>query len=315
MIASMKQRFLWFAVCAAVFASVMPFHGASNPFLGRWNITITSGNMTYPGWLEVTEAAGKVEARVQPRTGSVHPATNVKLAGSQLSLTVSEADKDRPAVTWTLSEKGGALSGMQMRGSEHGDVKGVRAPALDRKPPAAWTAPEALFNGKDLTGWDPDNPSTNQWAARDGAMVNQAKGANIRTARTFDDFKLHIEFNCPEGGNSGIYLRGRYEVQVEYEPVGTNDKFHSLGSVYGFLAPSKELPKKPGQWESLDITLVGRRVTIVRNGVTVIENQEIPGTTGGARDSREGEPGPLYIQGDHTGGMKYRNITIAVPRK
>jgi hypothetical protein len=102
---------------------------------------------------------------------------------------------------------------------------------------------------------------------------------------------------------------------VEYEPLSFNDEFHRVGSIYGFIAPAAELPRKPGTWESFDVTLVGRIVTVVRNGVTIIDHQEIAGTTGGALDSNEGEPGPIYIQGDHTGGMKYRNITVAVPRR
>jgi hypothetical protein len=76
-----------------------------------------------------------------------------------------------------------------------------------------------------------------------------------------------------------------------------------------------DVAPQPGQWESFDVTLVGRTVTVVRNGQVTIDRQEIPGITGGAIDSREGEPGPLYLQGDHTGGMKYRNITISVPER
>jgi hypothetical protein len=123
-----------------------------------------------------------------------------------------------------------------------------------------------------------------------------------------------VEVNCPEKGNSGIYLRGRYEVQVEYEPAGTEDKFHGMGAVYGMVAPTVELPRKAGEWETFDITLVGRYVTIVRDGVKIIDNQEIAGITGGALDANEGEPGPFYLQGDHTGGLKYRNITVSVPK-
>jgi hypothetical protein len=102
---------------------------------------------------------------------------------------------------------------------------------------------------------------------------------------------------------------------VEYEKVGANDKFHSIGSVYSMIAPAVELPRTPGKWESFDITLVGRWLTVVRNGVKTIDNQEIAGTTGGALDSNEGGPGPFYLQGDHTGGMKYRNITVQVPKQ
>jgi len=145
-------------------------------------------------------------------------------------------------------------------------------------------------------------------------LVDGGPGANLRTTKKFEDFKLHIEYNCPDKGNSGVYLRGRYEVQVEYEPADANDKFHGMGSLYGFIAPSQELPKRPGEWESYDITLVGRHVTVVRDGVSTIDNQEIPGITGGAIDSKEGDPGPIYLQGDHTGNMRYRNIRISLPK-
>ena len=79
--------------------------------------------------------------------------------------------------------------------------------------------------------------------------------------------------------------------------------------------PSSELPRTPGQWEPFEVTLVGRTVTLVRNGVKVIDQKEIDGITGGALDADEGKPGPFYIQGDHTGGLKFRNITVAVPKK
>jgi hypothetical protein len=288
---------------------------SGNPFVGRWDITITTPTDSYPDWMEFVENNGKAEVRVQPRGGSVHPAAGAKVEGSHLTLTVSPATARGPELIWELDAKGDRLTGSQKRGDSVAKISGVRAPELKRNPPKAWTDPEPLFNGKDLTGWEPTNPSANHWVAKDGVLLNESKGANLKTTRKFDDFKLHIEFNCPENGNSGVYLRGRYEVQVEYEPAGTEDKLHGMGSVYGFLGPSVESPRKAGQWETFDITLIGRNVTIVRNGVTTIDNQEIPGITGGALDSDEGQPGPFYIQGDHTGGMKYRNITVSVPKR
>jgi hypothetical protein len=265
--------------------------------------------------MELVERDGKPEVRIQPRAGSVHKVADVKLNGTHLALTLSPADAKGPATTWTLDVKGDKFTGVQKRGNAVSQLAGVRAPELKREPPKAWTNPEPLFNGKDLNGWEPTTPSNNQWVAQDGTLLNTKKGANIKTTRKFDDLKLHIEFSCPEGGNSGVYLRGRYEVQVEYEPLDANDEFHRVGSIYGFIAPSVELPRKPGTWESLDVTLVGRMVTVIRNGVTTIDHQEIPGITGGALDSNEAEPGPIYIQGDHTGGMKYRNITISLPQR
>ena len=282
----------------------------ANPFVGRWDITVTAGNTVYPDWMEFVEKDTKPAVRIQPRAGSVRPVKEVRMDGAHLILTLN------PGATWDLTVNGDHLTGVQKRGDKvTAQLAGIRAPELNRKTPKAWTKPEPLFNGKDLTGWEPDNPASNHWVAQDGVLLNQTKGANLRSVRKFEDFKLHIEFNCPENGNSGVYLRGRYEVQVEYEPAGTEDAYHSMGSIYGMLAPKAELPRRPGEWESFDITLVGRRVSIARNGVMTIDNQEIPGITGGAIDANEGEPGPFYIQGDHTGGMKYRNITISVPKK
>jgi hypothetical protein len=245
----------------------------------------------------------------------VYQVKNYKANGAHLSLVLQEANGTQTALTWDVDASGDKLSGSQKRGDSIGQVIGVRAPALVRPEPKSWSAPEPLFNGKDLTGWEPLDPAHNHWVAKNGELVNEAHGANLRTTRAFDDFKLHIEFNCPDDGNSGVYLRGRYEVQIEYEPLTSNPPERRIGSVYGFLTPSVEMPRIPGQWESYDVTLVGRTVTVVRDGVTILDKQEIRGTTGGALDSNEGAPGPIYLQGDHTGGLLFRNITVQVAQR
>jgi hypothetical protein len=182
--------------------------------------------------------------------------------------------------------------------------------------PKRWTTPEPLFNGRDLSGWEPmGDPSKSHWVVKDGLLVNEAHGANLRSTRAFNDFRLHFEVLCPDHANSGFYLRGRYEVQLEYEPLANNPPERRIGSVYGRIAPERELPRRPGQWETFDVTLVGRTLTVVRNGVTILNGREIEGITGGALDANEADPGPFYIQGDHTGGLKFRNITVAVPAK
>jgi Domain of Unknown Function (DUF1080) len=286
------------------------------PFNGRWDLTVSTPQESYPSWMEVTQDGTGANVKVVGRVASVHPAKDVKVEGSRLSFTSTEHFGKPIQVTWVFNAVNGRLTGTQKReDGVLGRIVGQHAPALDRKPPSAWSTPEKLFDGKDLTGWLPDKPSENHWKAINGELVNESPGANIRTARKFEDYKLHIEYNCPKEGNSGIYQRGRYEVQVAYEPPGTNDKLHGMGAIYGFIAPAVDLPEKPGQWETFDITLVGRHVTVVRDGVTTIDNQEIPGITGGALDSHEALPNSLYIQGDHTGGMKYRNITISVPKR
>jgi Domain of Unknown Function (DUF1080) len=253
---------------------------AASPFAGRWDLTISTANDVYPSWMAFADEGGQPAVRIVGRTGSVYPARDPKVQGSRLTLA------DPP---WDLTVKNGQISGR----TPDGAIAGVPAPPLDRKPPKSWSAPEPL------SGW----AAGTQWVAQNGELQNPKAGANLRTLRSFDDFKLHIEYNCPPGGNSGVYLRGRYEVQVEYEPAGKNDGFHSMGSIYGFIPPSADVAPRPGQWESYDITLVGRTVTVLRDGVLIIDSAEIPGITGGALDSRESEPGPIYLQGDHTGGL------------
>jgi hypothetical protein len=299
----------------ALYSKAM-FKNPKAPFAGQWDISVTIPTTEYPDWLEVSDDNGNPKVRLQQRTGSVHPVASAHYEGKYLILEISPANDKGPAITWDLRIEGHRLVGVLKRGEmTNGQISGVRAPALKRKEPKAWTAPEPLFNGKDLAGWQPDNLSKVHWVVKDGAILNESGGANLKTQRKFQDFKLHVEYNCPNLGNSGIYLRGRYELQVEYEKPGVEDKLHEMGSIYGMLAPSQELPRKPGEWETFDITLVGRDVTIVRNGITTIDHQQIPGITGGALDANEAEPGPFYLQGDHTGGMMYRNITVSVPEE
>lgn len=303
-------------VCLLAAAALTPAVAQkADPFTGRWDLVVTpkaANAKVYPDWMEAGVKDGAPAVRIQPRSGSAFYARQIKVEGTHLSL-----QWENGTTTWDLDLKGGKLAGVEKRGANvFATLAGVRAPLLKRNPPKEWTAAEPIFNGKDLTGWEPTDPAlANRWMVKDGELVNESKGANLKTTRKFDDFRLHIEFNCPDDGNSGVFLRGRYEVQVEYEKVGANDEFHSIGSVYSMLAPAVVLPRTPGKWESFDITLVGRWLTVVRNGVKTIDNQEIAGSTGGALDSNEGEPGPFFLQGDHTGGMKYRNITVQVPGK
>jgi hypothetical protein len=236
--------------------------------------------------------------------------------GSHLTMTVAPASAGHPAETWELDAKGNTLTGVQRRGDHSTPLTGVRAPALNHRSPKGWLAPESLFNGKNLDGWQPiGDVASNHWVVKDGVLVNEAHGANLKSTREFEDFKLHFEVNCPDDANSGFYLRGRYELQLEYGPAGSEPPERAMGAIYGRLAPNAELPRTPGKWETFDVTLVGRTVSVARNGVVTIDRKEIEGITGGALDADEGKPGPFYIQGDHTGGLKFRNITVAVPNK
>lgn len=305
-------------------------YAAPNPkaFLGRWDFTVTpaTGN-PYPQWMELKQEGGKLTGRVQPRGGGWRVIEGASIDDSgKLTVNVSPATQRAPAIHWELTSPGkNQLTGIEKRGDKDGPkLAAVRAPKLDRKAPKAWEAPRAIFNGKDLTGWEPiGNVSNSKWVARDGELVNDnpdppagtprgPSAANIKTTEKFQDFKLHIEVLCPDHGNSGIYLRGRYEVQVGTEGGKLPD--HEMGAIYShYPPPANDL--NLGKWTSFDITLVGRHVTVVRDGKVYHNNVEIPGPTGGALDSNEAEPGPFFLQGDHHGVIRYRNITVQVPKK
>ena len=298
------------ALFAVVLAS--PLFSQTSPLVGRWDINLTRGAT----WLGITEKKGALEVWYQPTGGNVRQVKELRAEGKHLTLTITPAAGDHSVTIWELDADGNTLNGVQQRDDATQPLHAVRAPALKRPEPKAWTNPEPLFNGKDLTGWEPIGDTANtHWTVKDGLLFNAAHGANLRTTRTFEDFKVHYEVNCPDDANSGFYLRGRYEVQIESEALDKNPPERRIGSIYGRIAPSPALPRTPGAWEMFDVMLVGRTVTVVHNGVTTIDHKEIEGITGGALDANEGEPGPFYIQGDHTGGLSFRNITVSVPKK
>lgn len=310
----MRQFFASMVLCGMLASSAFAQTGAS-AFAGRWNFNITTPRGTRASWLGIKDKGGALEVWYQPTGGNVIQLADVKTEGQRLILTLNQASGNRPATSWELEAHGDKLTGVQRRGSDTTEIAGVRAPELKRPMPQAWSKPEPLFNGKDLTGWEPvGDPAGSRWKVIDGLLVNTDVGGNLKTTSKFNDFKLHFEVNCPDNANSGVYLRGRYEIQIEYHPGSTAPPERRMASVYGRIAPKPEMPAKPGQWETFDVTFVGRTLTVARDGVTIIDRQEVEGITGGALDANEAEPGPFYIQGDHAGGIKFRNITVAVPK-
>ena len=284
-------------VCLVVAAQV------GDGFLGRWDLTVTAGSTEYPSWLEVTRADGKLAARMVGRSGSVQP-VEVKIEGDEI---VFGSFRGRLAG----GRLGGTGTDRQAREVKWVGVRVVRPPAAQKEP--AWGRPVTLFKGKDLGGWTFKDPRGKEcWMVADGALVNKPPCPNILTEQKFRDFKLHVEYNLDAKSNSGVYLRGRYEVQIADSGARELDS-HGVGGVYGFLAPKLAAAKPAGEWQAFDITLVGYQVTVVFNGKTIIEREEIPGITGAALDSRESEPGPIMLQGDH-GRVQFRNIVITPAR-
>jgi hypothetical protein len=211
----------------------------------------------------------------------------------------------------------GRLEGDRLAGSmtfpdgKKFDWTGVRAPSLERTAAPTWGEPIRLIPASGLAGWHAV-AGENQWTVTNGVLSSPKSGANLVTDRKFTDFKLRLEFRYPKGSNSGVYLRGRHEVQIE-DNYGLDPAPDRFAGVYGFIQPSEMAARAPGEWQTYEITLVGRMVTVVANGKTVICNREIPGITGGALDSDEGAPGPIMLQGDH-GPIEFRNMTITPAR-
>lgn len=279
--------------------------------IGRWDIVIDKAGKSLPSWLEVQKSGTHtLIGRFVYAFGSARPVSEVKVNNGKYSFSIPpQWEAGNRNMDFEFEVSGDNIKGtMVYTDGVTYNFTGVRAPLLTRDAEPVWAAPIKLFNGKNVEGWHTDG--TNQWIAEDGILRSPHSGANLISDKTFTDFKLHIEFRYPQGSNSGVYLRGRYEVQIidtkSGDPEPINNQF---SAVYGFLPPNKMMAKDPGEWQYYDITLIGRLVTIAANGKTVICNAEIPGITGGAINSNEGEPGPILIQGDH-GPIDFRNIVI-----
>jgi hypothetical protein len=286
----------------------------SAPIIGRWDIDVHYPGKDVPSWLEVHLSGSRtLVGRWVGGGGSARPISKISFADGKFDFSIPpQWEPQDHDLSVNGSVQGDSLVGtMVMPDGKQYNWRGARAPMLTRHREPNWDLPTPLFNGDNLGGWHVTGEK-NQWKAENGVLRSPESGSNIATDRTFTDFKLHIEFRYPKGSNSGVYLRGRYEVQIE-DTGGKEPPDDVLASVYGFLAPSGDYSKGPGEWQVYDITLVGRMVTVVFNGKTVICNREIPGITGGAINSHEGLPGPIYLQGDH-GPIEFRNIVITTPK-
>jgi len=275
---------------------------------GRWDAVVKLRDRDYASWFEIVDEE-ELSGRFVGIEGSARSMTELRFEDNELYFSLPPQYEKREGL---LIFKG-RLEGGTIKGTTNDDdgdwveFSAVPAPALEYRD-VQWGDPIYLI-GKDLSNWKQrfsNDPSG--WKVENGVISNTPPSVDIVTKEKYTDFKLHAEWRVPEKGNSGIYLRGRYEVQIlddhEREP---DDR--STGSIYGYLKPSKKMTKPVGEWNTYDITFIGRWVTIVFNGETIIDRQEIPGLTGGALDSNEGEPGPIMLQGDHR-AVEYRNLLL-----
>jgi hypothetical protein len=301
-----------FLLCCLLITSVVvkANNFDSSSIIGRWDITIHMADKEVPSWMEVQRSGlHMLIGQFVAVGGSARPISRVNFIGDKISFSIPpQWEAGNGDLSFEATVQGSDLHGtIVFPDGKSYPCSGVRAPSLKREGQPTWGEPVHLFDGTDLKGWHATGQN-NQWKADGGNLKSEKSGSNIVTDATFNDFKLHIEFRYPKGSNSGVYLRGRYEVQIE-DDNGSEPFRNVFSGVYGFISPTEMTAKNPGEWNTYDITLVGRLVTVVANGKTVICNQEIPGITGGALNSKEGEPGPLYLQGDH-GPIEYRNIVL-----
>ena len=325
----MKKTTLCVIVVLTSVVASLPVYG-ENPYIGYWALTLPNGG---PGWLGVTQEKGDWDAAILWGGGSVKPVNSIEVKGDRLVITRAQverrgADKGNKiteTITATLSGDTLKLVTVKARpdGSKFGraEFTGKRIPPVPPKPnlsKAKYGKPVTLFNGKNLDGWELTNPNhANGWIPENGVLVNrptqpEGKGhvsyGNLRTIREFEDFNLKVEVNVPEKSNSGIYLRGIYELQI-LDSYGKPLNPHNMGAIYSRITPSVSAEKPAGQWQRLDVTLLDRHVTVVLNGKTIIDNEPLLGCTGGALWSDPMKPGPLYLQGNH-GAASFRNIVL-----
>lgn len=310
---------------------------SAEPFLGMWALTLDYDN-NKAGWLELTQEQGFLDAHLLWRWGSVEAVEYALIAGDALLL-VRGRDINRkkadgttrqlhPVYWFEISKTGNdQIEGMAFFPNSNGlgvetvSFAGKRIPPEGEAPKlkkSMFGEPVELFNGRDLDNWElADEGVVSGWKAVDGTLVNnpeQKEGeehiayGNLRTKGTFEDFNLTLEVNVPKGSNSGIYLRGIYEIQV-MDSYGRDLDPHNMGALYSRITPSEAAEKPAGEWQKLDITLFQRHVSVKLNGKTIIDNQPVKGVTGGALTSDQFSPGPILLQGDH-GKVSYRNMVL-----
>lgn len=301
----------------AAFPVMCVFAATPQDFNGRWDITVDDHERKRAWWLEVkgAETPSPSGSFIGAPGGGLDHIKDLKLSNGEITWTFEK--KNREGKVW-LGRYRAKLSDGKLQGnttvensSDRWTWTGVRAPQFKPVDLAKVKTgkPIALFNGKDRSGWRPlrDNVPM-KWEVVNGVLKNAPGTTDIVTLDKFQDFKIHAEYRVGPNSNSGIGLRGRYEVQI-LQDHGRPASLHGNGALYSRILPTKNASKPAGEWQTFDITLIGNNVTVVLNGETIIDRKEIEGLTAIAMDPNEAEPGPIVIQGDH-GSVEFRSITL-----
>lgn len=304
----MKKYFL-LAIVTTFFNPLVIFAQEGHPLEGKWNLTISQEGKELPSWLEIRHSGNNtLIGRFTYAFGSARPIAEVKKYGDLFYFSIPpQWEPGASNMEFQGKKVGEELKGtMVYTDGKIYEWTAVASPKLNTIANPKFGKIQKLFNGKNLEGWQTDD--NNQWEVTNGILTSPEPGINLITKERYTDFKLHAEFRYPKGSNSGLYLRGRYEVQIA-DNIGLEPSSIYFGGIYGLLTPNMNMAKEAGKWQTYDITLIGRTITIVANGKTIISEQNIPGMTGGALDNKEAEAGPIMLQGDH-GPVEFRVLEI-----
>lgn len=304
------------AACLIALALVVPATSAQqNPFLGSWNMTGTGDDGNFVYWLKVEQGPDGLTGRFLNRTSSPVNLGVVKVEAGELVFQMGRPDRltgpefrarmegDRLIGQHVLRQGGRGGNPVTERTVHWVGVRTPTWPATDANAAHTYGAPVALFDtttNPTMDAWGVQHATRPMnWSVVDGVMVNTKGANNLVSKATFTDFKLEAEYKLTTGSNSGIYLRGRYEMQV-FDDAGQPPALTGHMSIYGRKAPDTNASRPAGEWQRAEIILVGNRVTVTLNGTRIHDNAAIEGITGGALDNRELTPGPIMIQGDHS---------------
>ena len=311
-------------VCAAALATVVLVAGAvdDQQFNGRWDITVAGEPRTRAWWLEVLGAGtDSIKGKfVGTPGGQIEEIPKISVYDGELRFSFDrryrrDVKSPQRGLYWARLEDGKLKGTFEIEGepASYLEWTGVRSPAIADRDDLSWKKgdPIVLFDGRDLTGWSQAAAPARSpgWSVKQGLLTNTPGAGYLISDRKFWNFALHVEFRIPPGSNSGIGLRGRYEVQIA-DDIGKLPSVHGNGAIYGRIAPIVNASKEPDEWQTLDTRLVGRQVTVTLNGVRVLENKTIDGITSIALDSNEADPGPIVIQGDR-GPIEIRRLVVS----
>ena len=335
----MRVKLISCAVAVAATMSSGVVVGQQSPYVGRWNLKGTGPDTDKVYWLEVKENGGQLEGRFLNRSAHATPLAWIRVENNELVFQYGRGEG-------TPEDPVKACGPVYRARAENGKLIGHHTPAPcvlpgATPPPAPATpAKEVQWVGTRQPVWPPSNANgahtygkpvvlvgpgvgldvwmptgdghgkTDGWKIVNGVLTNEPPTFNPASKEKFKDFKIETEFKLDENQNSGLYLRGRYELQMALGPGPAATKGRQgMMAIYGWKAADVDAAKPAGEWQALEAIVVGNRLTATLNGKRIHDNAVLPAMTGGALDNDELAPGPIMIQGDHS-HVSFRKMIV-----